>query len=180
MLATVVTPTWRLVAAWLARRRVARRHRQLHPLWNALYRAMPEIALNPPNRPERIFGFRAVDARRRLYRRVIEINDGLHQLQPYIEPTVRDAIHSQACTIESNPDRAAAIGDAGAIAIALSRLAAGVVPSTDTFPAATAKVPPDIGSEVARLVAISRAYARSPVVHRALQADADCNPVRRT
>ncbi|NJQ05140.1 MAB_1171c family putative transporter [Streptomyces lonarensis] len=61
---------------WQARRR----HRALGPLWRALHEATPEIALAPA--PERLRpGWRTAEFA--LYRRVIEIHDGLLLLRPH-------------------------------------------------------------------------------------------------
>lgn len=66
-------------ALWL-RRSVALR--QLYPLSRDLYRALPSIALHPPaSDAADLLSFRDVNAR--VYRRVIEIHDGLVKLQPY-------------------------------------------------------------------------------------------------
>ncbi|MGX7823792.1 MAB_1171c family putative transporter [Actinokineospora sp. 24-640] len=65
------------VAGWWRR---YRRYRRLGPLWQALYEADPAIALT-----QRI-GF--WNMRLRLYRRVIEIRDGLLDLQPYRDEDV--------------------------------------------------------------------------------------------
>ena len=54
-----------------------RRYRRLGPLWSALYRAEPGIALEPP-RLLTVF-----PTRLQLYRRVIEIRDGLLAIRPY-------------------------------------------------------------------------------------------------
>ncbi|WP_327586858.1 hypothetical protein OHA25_07500 [Nonomuraea sp. NBC_00507] len=51
-----------------------RAYRRLHPLWSDLYAAMPEIVLNPP-RGRDLMAILDIDYR--LYRRVIEISDGM-------------------------------------------------------------------------------------------------------
>ncbi|MEU0797203.1 MAB_1171c family putative transporter [Amycolatopsis sp. NPDC005961] len=60
--------------AGLLRRR--RQYRRLGPLWLALYRAEPAIALEPPRTT-------VFPTRLHLYRRVIEIRDGLLVIRPY-------------------------------------------------------------------------------------------------
>jgi len=79
-------PSWgpRLSAGvrWL---RAYRDYRALHPLWWALYRATPAIALDPP--PSRLRDLAPPrDLQYRLYRRVIEIRDGQLALRPYLDP----------------------------------------------------------------------------------------------
>ncbi|WP_329048879.1 hypothetical protein OG738_40005 [Amycolatopsis sp. NBC_01488] len=60
-------------AGWLHR---YRQYRRLGPLWLALYRAEPAIALEAPRTTD-------FPTRLRLYRRVIEIRDGLLVIRPY-------------------------------------------------------------------------------------------------
>ncbi|MFG1643917.1 MAB_1171c family putative transporter [Amycolatopsis sp. NPDC049252] len=62
-------------ASWLRRRR---QYRRLAPLWLALYRAEPAIALEPPGLLGSLF-----PSRLRGYRQVIEIRDGLLALRPH-------------------------------------------------------------------------------------------------
>jgi len=60
-------------AGWLRR---YRQYRRLAPLWLALYRAEPAIALEPPRTT-------LFPTRLHLYRRVIEIRDGLLAIRPH-------------------------------------------------------------------------------------------------
>ena len=53
-------------------------YRALYPLWHALYRASPEISLEPPGRS-------LSDLPYQLHRRVIEIRDGWRALRPYMD-----------------------------------------------------------------------------------------------
>lgn len=57
--------------------------RALYPLWSALYQAFPAIVLHPPAGPEYDRGA-AGDVDYRLYRRMIEIRDGLLLLRPHL------------------------------------------------------------------------------------------------
>ncbi|WP_093717243.1 MAB_1171c family putative transporter [Actinacidiphila alni] len=75
VLAGVAVPA---VAEWTRR---YRRYRRLGPLWFALYRAEPAIALEPPGL---LGGNPLFVTRLQLYRRVIEIRDGLLALRPYL------------------------------------------------------------------------------------------------
>ncbi|TDZ97520.1 MAB_1171c family putative transporter [Mycobacteroides salmoniphilum] len=52
-------------------------HRQLEPLWTALYEGNTQIALAPP---QAAIG----DHNYRLYRRIVEIRDGLSAIRPYL------------------------------------------------------------------------------------------------
>ncbi|MEV0779746.1 MAB_1171c family putative transporter [Streptomyces sp. NPDC050433] len=66
------------IAEWIRR---YRRYRRLGPLWFALYRAEPTIALEPPRL---LHGHTLFPTRLQLYRRVIEIRDGLLAIRPYL------------------------------------------------------------------------------------------------
>lgn len=67
-----------------------RAHWRLYPLWRALYDSNPEIALIPTSSPvANALAVRQVGFR--LYRRVIEIRDGLLALRRYFDPRVADA-----------------------------------------------------------------------------------------
>ncbi|SFR06484.1 hypothetical protein SAMN04488564_1021014 [Lentzea waywayandensis] len=75
------------VAAW---RRRYRQYTRLEPLWRALADADPRIALNP-----RVGWW---NMRMRLYRRVIEIRDGLLDLQPCRDAGVAAAARAAAAS----------------------------------------------------------------------------------
>lgn len=75
VLAGIVVPA---TAEWIRR---YRRYRRLGPLWFALYRAEPAIALDPPGL---LNGNTLFPTRLQLYRRVIEIRDGLLAIRPYL------------------------------------------------------------------------------------------------
>ena len=69
---------------WVAQYRALR---QLFPLWRDLYRATPQIALDPP--PSEGADMRALrNVGFRLYRRVTEIHDGIMALQSYTDATM--------------------------------------------------------------------------------------------
>jgi hypothetical protein len=86
-------PAWgpRLAAAsaWIGKYRA---HRQLHPLWLALYRTHPAIALHARNPLKDSLWTRDLDYR--IVRRVVEIRDGQLALRPYLNGAVaRNARH---------------------------------------------------------------------------------------
>ncbi|MFD4669005.1 MAB_1171c family putative transporter [Lentzea sp. NPDC058450] len=123
------------VAAW------RRRHRQyvrLAPLWRALADADPRIALNP-----RVGWW---NMRMRLYRRVIEIRDGLLDLQP-----CRDAdVAAAARALAASPAEVEA-------AVVATAIAARGVPPARVEPGAGA---PDLDGDTAFLCEVSDAFSR--------------------
>lgn len=139
---------------WLASYRA---YAQLRPLWTALYRAMPEIALHAPSKSMRALRYR-------LYRRVIEIRDARLQLRAYMDSDVaaeatRDGhrrglvgqdleAHVEACQFKAALRRkvADAPGDQHS-------------GCEDPQPGGD-----DVSSELAWLRRVARAYALAPVV----------------
>ncbi|WP_165605882.1 MAB_1171c family putative transporter [Mycolicibacterium mucogenicum] len=66
-----------LARAAVRRAQIYRWHRQLEPLWTALYEGNSHIALAPPRALIGDHGYR-------LYRRIVEIRDGLSAIRPYV------------------------------------------------------------------------------------------------
>lgn len=99
LLCTALVTAGGSAAAWPALRHwwwCRRTYRALGPLWSALHRTFPETALPGNHRlllPRRL--------RFALYRRVIEIHDGLLLLRPRLRPTAPgdDAAHAAAAQI---------------------------------------------------------------------------------
>ncbi|MEU8819428.1 MAB_1171c family putative transporter [Actinoplanes sp. NPDC048796] len=121
----------------------------LRPLWKAMRDTFPEIILFTPRRA--IVELAGVDdIHLRLYRRVIEIRDGMLALRPYLERP------------EPGADETAN-SEADAIVRALERRKAGEPPSKSSAEAAWAPVGSTLADEVAWLSAVSRAYRRSGV-----------------
>ncbi|MGK5685440.1 MAB_1171c family putative transporter [Actinoplanes sp. URMC 104] len=114
----------------------------LRPLWRAMRDAFPEVILFSPRRA--IVELAGVDdVHLRLYRRVIEIRDGMLALRGYLDGT---------------PDDPGPEGEARRIAEALRRRAEGAEPSGTT--AGWAHVGPGMADEVAWLGRVSSAYRR--------------------
>lgn len=107
---------------WWHRYRLFRR---LGPLWWALYRADPAIALDRPTLPDLLI-IRGL--RHRLYRRVIEIRDGLLTLHPYRDPEVAAAARAGAAGSGRDGRAVEALAEAASIAAALDARAAGAEP----------------------------------------------------
>ncbi|MEV6849129.1 MAB_1171c family putative transporter [Actinoplanes sp. NPDC051411] len=115
---------------------------KLRPLWRAMKEAFPEVILFSPRRAViELAGVDDVDLR--LYRRVIEIRDGMLALRDYRPPDVPD---------DADP----AVTEARGIALALRRHAAGVAPAEQ--PEAWAPVGPAMADEVAWLSRVSDAF----------------------
>jgi len=155
--------------SWLGRHRA---YHQLGPLWTELYRAVPEIALEPP----RAFGLHpARDLDFWLYRRVIEIRDAWLALRPYLDDTVAD--------VARRLGRAAGLSGAELDAVVeASVLAAALRAKERERPAAVSarEVPggSDLCGELTWLVPVASAFARSSVVRAVLTAvgNADGSP----
>ncbi|WP_433290584.1 MAB_1171c family putative transporter [Actinoplanes sp. CA-030573] len=116
----------------------------LRPLWTAMRDAFPEVILFSPRRA--VIELAGVDELHlRLYRRVIEIRDGMLALRPYLADGSHETPQAEAM----------------AIAVALRRRAAGCPPDDDgrTF----APVGPQMADEVAWLSRVSRAYRKARV-----------------
>ncbi|SNY55582.1 MAB_1171c family putative transporter [Paractinoplanes atraurantiacus] len=114
----------------------------LRPLWKAMRDAFPEIILFTPRRA--IVELAGVDdIHLRLYRRVIEIRDGMLALRPYLETTGDKSTKSEADSIVR----------------ALERRKAGE-PATGSS-AEWAPVGSTLADEVAWLSAVSREYRRA-------------------
>lgn len=113
----------------------------LRPLWTAMRDAFPEVILFSPRRAViEMAGVDDVDLR--LYRRVIEIRDGMLALRPYLSGVSPETPEAEAA----------------AIAAALRRRADGVSPSDESH--GFAPVGPAMADEVAWLSRVSLAYRR--------------------
>jgi hypothetical protein len=139
------------LAGWLARYLL---YRRLSPLWIDLYRADPEIALAPPGVPA------LGNLKLRLYRRVIEIRDGLLALQPYRDPAIAVAARRKALLAGLQGRRLEADVEAAAVAAALRARAAGVAP---VEPPANVSGGSDLDSDTTFLRDVADAYRRKLV-----------------
>jgi hypothetical protein len=157
-------PAWGPRLSVLYRRfREYRAYQHLYPLWAALYRSTPSIALHPPT--SRLADRLVVrDLDLRLYRRVIEIHDGRLALRPWLD---RDT----AATAERRGRAAGLAGDdlraaveAGTLASALRARRAGRPPATSERTGIEGHGRSDLPSEVAWLVRVAGAFRGSRVV----------------
>jgi hypothetical protein len=134
-------PGWGPALAALPRwARAYRRYHQLRPLWVALHRATPDIALGRPR--SRVADAVPGDLGFRLYRRVIEILDGQRALRPYLAPPV---------------DGNGPVAEARWVREALDAKASGRTPVAEPVPAPGA-YPDDLAGETDRLVAVAKAF----------------------
>ncbi|WP_163568814.1 MAB_1171c family putative transporter [Fodinicola feengrottensis] len=149
---------------WFANRRAGRR---LQPLWLALYRAIPEIALVPLTS-----GGSWSDTRLQLYRQVIEIRDGQLALRPYVDPRASRISLELAQNSRLTARQRAAVAEAAALAAAIEAKINGIPPGD--YGSAGQPEPPggadvaDFAAEIAWLQQVARAF-RSPIVARTLQ-----------
>lgn len=140
-----------------------RSHRRLRPLWSALYRANPAIALAAPSSREAL---ETRDLDFRLHRRVIEIRDGLLALRPRFPPEVADAARELSRREGLRDEQ-----DVEAVALA-AMIAVAVRNGNGTRPAPAAAddavIPGGAGleDETAWLERVSTALADSPIVQR--------------
>jgi hypothetical protein len=139
-----------------------RTYRRLYPLWRDLYQASPGIALHPPTRSMTHLNYR-------LYRRVIEIRDGLLALRSYRDPEVR--IHARRCGEAAgwSGDELRAAVAAAQLKAALKAKAQGVVVRADSRAGSDDRAlfelrrGNDLTTEAEWLGQIARAYVRPPV-----------------
>jgi len=88
---------WPMAAEWPPVRRLAalRTHRRLYPLWRSYYEAEPSIALDDAAQsPSVVAGLRDIELR--LYRRIIEIRDGMLAVRPYASGHSRELAQREA------------------------------------------------------------------------------------
>src|SRR6266498_521440 len=136
---------------------------ELRPLWRALTRATPEIALDPVALPLRL--------KLRLYRRVIEIRDGWRALRPYFRPEITATARRRAEAAGLRGDELEATVEAASLKAALRlkvRSAAVTAAAAATDNAGRAHSPAPTGSslpdEIAFLAQVARAFRSSRVV----------------
>ncbi|MEU3455235.1 MAB_1171c family putative transporter [Micromonospora sp. NPDC006766] len=167
----VLATVWKTVdgvRAWPRRSAV---YRDLHALWYLLYRAVPDIVLDPPRRPKRNSWW-VVGVGQRLYRRCVEIGDGLQVLGP---PDARVAAAAQRRASEAGwgDARAAAAGEAAAILVAVRRRehrrvpVEEVDPGLEPQPAKVAHV--DVEADARRLALISMVLSEELVCETAAE-----------
>jgi hypothetical protein len=131
-----------------------RRYRALEPLWRALHRALPQIALDPA--AARRSPLPPRNTRFALYRRVIEIHDARLALRPYLPPGITDWVR------RTEPDCPAETVEAAAIAAALELLGAEQGPADPGVGDRSGAPAPEIDTDW--LVRMAAAFTSAPVV----------------
>ena len=134
---------------------------RLRPLWAALRQVIPEVRLPRPA------GVR-LNVRYRVDRRVIEIRDAELVLRAYSPPEVPGCAETAARRAGLDADTAVAVAEAAVIAAALAARRDGQPPRIDGASGDVINVLPgnDLRAEAARLILVSRAFRRSPIVAR--------------
>jgi hypothetical protein len=146
--AQLLTGTW---AAWF----------RLRPLWAMLLDGAPDVRL-PPQPGTRLA------ARYRLHRRVIEIRDAQLALRPFRDNRAAAEAADAARLAGLTRDESDAVIEATLIVSALGARRSGAAPASS--PDAGRGLPAtsnDLESEAGRLLRVSRAVRRSPIVRRA-------------
>ncbi|GAB2966752.1 MAB_1171c family putative transporter [Saccharothrix stipae] len=139
--------------SWLRHYRL---HRGLGPLWRALYQADPRFALDPPSVPDVVV---LRHLRLRVYRRVIEIRDGLLALRPHRSPEVASSARARAVAsgLTGRALEAAVEAEIVAEALVRSRQA-----ETATSPAGPVAGGTDLADDTAFLAQVSAAFTALP------------------
>lgn len=146
--------------------------RRLEPLWTQLRSALPYIVL--PTQRSLVLARRTGGQRERLYRKIVEIRDGLLILSSYAEPSTYAAAFAAAGGASLAPATRAATAHAVAVKVAIFRHGLGL--RTDAKPASSLVLDEsDFNQEVAHLVAVSTLLENDPLtamlVHRILHSE---------
>ncbi|WP_416903493.1 MAB_1171c family putative transporter [Micromonospora echinospora] len=171
-LSFVLATIWKTADGVRAWPRRSNSYRQLHALWFLLYQAAPGISLHTPRRPERPAGA-SWGVGQRLYRRCVEIGDGLQALGP-LDPEVKAAGRRRALEAGWAQDQADAAGEAAAILVAADRrrqgrvASRGVDPGLEPQPATVER--PDVDADARWLAKVSSVLGEPLVKEAAAEA----------
>ncbi|WP_214369792.1 MAB_1171c family putative transporter [Pseudonocardia sp. H11422] len=146
------------IVAWLA---AARLLRMLHPLWRAMYQALPQIALTSP---EAVTGRVPLhDVPVRLYRRTVEVRDGALLLQPYRSSADTSEHTRQAQRLGLVGDDARIAVEAADLTSAMKRYLHQAAPDTAAVHRAAPEEPDDVMQETRWLAQVSVAFAQQRI-----------------
>jgi protein-S-isoprenylcysteine O-methyltransferase Ste14 len=154
LLTFVVGVLWPRAAQWSGIRHLiaGRAHRRLHPLWQAYYEAEPAIALDASTEPDTLGRPSLRDVEMQLYRRVIEIRDGMLAVRAFAHPRSRELAFREARKAGfKNPDL---MGEAAWLELARRAKLRGSTAHEDSMPATSGGK--DLPSEIRVLTEIAR------------------------
>jgi hypothetical protein len=156
VLAFVVGLLWPGAVRWPLMRHIIAYHayRRLRPLWRAYVQAEPGIALAETGRPT------LRDIELRLYRRVIEIRDGMLAVRPYADARSREIAFREAQRAgHTNPDL---VGEAAGLEVARRAKLQGLPQAHDHADALTGGA--DLADEIRVLTRIAKAWPAAKAV----------------
>jgi len=136
----------------------------MYPLWSAVRRAAPDIALFPISGPSELLRLRDLDFR--LHRRVIEIRDARLALLPYLRDDVAEAARRMGQQSGVSSSEGGAIVEAAVLAAALRDKELGR-PERGDYAGMDVPGGADLAGEVAWLSKVSHAFTSSPLVRAA-------------
>ncbi|MEU4215879.1 MAB_1171c family putative transporter [Actinoplanes sp. NPDC026623] len=163
-------PNLSRVAEWFGSQRA---YRQLYPLWSALHRAVPGIALDPPSRNEWLYRYAVRAVKFKLTRRAVEIRDGRLALRDHFDARVESAARQAAAERNLDDSQLSTVVEAAVLAGAVRAMQRDELPVEPVLLDVDGDGDrTDMATEVKWLVEVSLAFDRSPVVAAALAADA--------
>jgi uncharacterized integral membrane protein len=135
-------------------------YQRLRPLWYALYCTNPVIALDPPN-SKMMDWIAPRDLEYRLYRRVIEIRDGILRLCPYYEDRVMTTATTLGKKAGLSGEGLAAFVEGAQIMVAVQASGRDVEPQTVLESRTAGSLGgTDISSETTWLLQVAHAFVR--------------------
>ncbi|MCX4586283.1 MAB_1171c family putative transporter [Streptomyces sp. NBC_01481] len=168
LLLFVVGIAWPSATGLMERSACRRRLRGIRPLWQALGKAVPEVVLPLPSELER-------DPKVLLYRRIIEISDGMLALHPYRSEAARGEASRHLVSAGLTGRRLDAAAEAVCLRHAIARKDAGFegnAPEAATGSGNFGEAQDDLEAQVAWLEVVSRLYG-SRIVRRVSEAVAN-------
>jgi hypothetical protein len=141
--------------------RAQRSLRALAPLWQTMRETFPDMILYVSEKLPSADGMLAT-ARLRLYRRLIEIRDGMLELRGYIPATVHSDALAYLAEKGIQGDEASVLAEACWIEVALRRVRAGEKPEGNPAAGSSIEGGENEEEEARWLSRVSQAHARSP------------------